>query len=159
MAPCTHPDMKRLFCLKAKNGLVMKRLFFPKRKKNIGHSARSALLISSREVNEARRPLACSRPRVLEIKETKKERNPTTFKTHHEIHSNPAAATTSRRRATKHILRVSPYLHASIDPGSVEMGLGQLSKSVKTTWPIDTCTTLLACQLAAGRKMRDATPF
>ena len=22
MAPCTHPGMKRLFCLKAKNGLI-----------------------------------------------------------------------------------------------------------------------------------------
>ena len=54
-------------------------------------------------------------------------------KTHHEIHSSPATATTSRRRATKHVLRVSPYSHASIDPGFVEIVLVQLSQSVKTT--------------------------
>ena len=52
-----------------------------------------------------------------------KKRNPTTLKTHHEIHSSPATATTLRRRATKHVPRVSPYSHASIDPGFVEIGL------------------------------------
>ena len=52
---------------------------------------------------------------------------------HHEIHSSPATATTSRRRATKHVPRVSPYSPASIDPGFVEIGLVQLSQSVKTT--------------------------
>ena len=54
-------------------------------------------------------------------------------KTHHEIHSSPVTATTSRRRATKHVPRVSPYSPASIDPGFVEIGLVQLSQSVKTT--------------------------
>ena len=33
MAPCTHPGMKRLFCLKAKNGLIMKSFFCPIGKK------------------------------------------------------------------------------------------------------------------------------
>ena len=47
--------------------------------------------------------------------------------------SSPATATTSRRRATKHVPRVSPYSPASIDPGFVEIGLVQLSQSVKTT--------------------------
>ena len=32
MAPCTHPGMKRLFRLKAKNGLMMKRLFLYRQK-------------------------------------------------------------------------------------------------------------------------------
>ena len=53
--------------------------------------------------------------------------------THHEIHSSPATATTSRRLATKDVPRVSPYSPASIDPGFVEIGLVQLSQSVKTT--------------------------
>ena len=52
-------------------------------------------------------------------------------KTHHEVHSSPATATTSRRRAT--IQRISPYSPASIDPGFVEIGLVQLSQSVKNT--------------------------
>ena len=54
-------------------------------------------------------------------------------KTHHEIYSSPATATTSRQRATKHVPLVSPYSPASIDPGFVEIGLVQLSPSVKTT--------------------------
>ena len=51
--------------------------------------------------------------------------------THHEIHSSTATATNSRRRATKHVPRVSPYSPASIDPEFVEIGLVQLSQSVK----------------------------
>ena len=54
-------------------------------------------------------------------------------KTHHEIHCLPAAATNSRRRAAKHVLRVSPHSPASIDPGFVKIGPVQLSQSVKTT--------------------------
>ena len=61
---------------------------------------------------------------------TKKSAGPNT---HHEIHSSPAAATNSRRRATKHVPRVSPYSRTSIDPGFVEIGLVQLSQSLKTT--------------------------
>ena len=66
-------------------------------------------------------------------KKRKKKRNPAAPKTHHEIHSSPATATTSRRRATKHVPRVSPYSPASIDPGFVEIGLVQLSQPVETT--------------------------
>ena len=65
--------------------------------------------------------------------ETKHEINPAAPKTHREIHSSPATATTSRRRATKHVPLASPYSHASIYSGFVEIGLVQLSKSVKTT--------------------------
>ena len=54
-------------------------------------------------------------------------------KTHHEIHSRPATATNSRRRAAKHVPRVSPYSPGSIDPRFVKIGLVQLSQSVKTT--------------------------
>ena len=64
---------------------------------------------------------------------TKLKLNPAPPKTHHEIHSSPAIATTSRRRATKHAPCVSPYSPASIDPGFVEIGSAQLSQSVKTT--------------------------
>ena len=56
-----------------------------------------------------------------------------TQSTHHEIHSSPATATTSRRRAMKDVPRVSPYSPASIGPGFVEIGLVQLSQSVKAT--------------------------
>ena len=59
-------------------------------------------------------------------KQDNKKSTPT--KTHHDIHSSPATATTSRRRATKHVQRVSPYSLASVDPGFVEIGLVQLSQ-------------------------------
>ena len=48
-------------------------------------------------------------------------------KTHHEIHSRPATATNSIRRAAKRVPRVSPHSPAAIDPGFVEIGLVQLS--------------------------------
>ena len=53
--------------------------------------------------------------------------------THHETHISRATATTSRQIATKHAPRVSPCSPASIDPGFVEIGLVQLSQTVKTT--------------------------
>ena len=89
----------------------------------------------SREVNEARRPHTCSRPCVRRKKKAEKKtrKNPAAPKTHHDSHSNPATATISRRRATKHVPRVRPPSPASIDPGFVEIGLVQLSQSVKTT--------------------------
>ena len=67
------------------------------------------------------------------FEEKKHEINPAAPKTHHEIHSSPATATTSRRRVTKHVPHVRPYAHASIDPGFVEIDLVQLSQSVQTT--------------------------
>ena len=54
----------------------------------------------------------------------KKQKNPAPPKTHHEVHSSPATATISIRRATEHFPRVSPYSRASIDPGFVQIGLG-----------------------------------
>ena len=62
-----------------------------------------------------------------------KTRSPVALKTHPEIHSSPATVTNSRRCATKHVPRVSPYSLTSIDPEFVEIGLEQLSQSVTTT--------------------------
>ena len=93
-------------------------------------------MYTNREVNETRRPHTCSRPCAFEEKKKsgkKTRKNPVAPKTHLEIHRNPATATTSRRRATKHIPCVSPYSLASIDSGFVAIGLVQLSQSVKTT--------------------------
>ena len=110
---CTHPGVKRLFCPIGKN---------------------LPLIYTRREVNEARRPRTCSRPCAFEEKENgKKTRNPAAPKTHDEIHRNLATATTTRRRATKLVSRVSLYSPASIDPWFVETGLVQVSQSVYTT--------------------------
>ena len=116
MAPCTHPGMKRLFCLKAKNGL-----------------GRFSLLVE-RYMRQGVLILAAS---FCVRRKTKIERNThgkfAPPKTRHEIHSSPATVTTLRRSAMKHVPRFSPYSPASIDPGFVEIGLVQLSQSVKTT--------------------------
>ena len=77
--------------------------------------------------------LAAGRVRSKTKKNGKNTKEFAPPKTHHEIYSSPATATTSRRRATKHVPRVSPYSLASIDPGFVEIYLVQLSQSVKTT--------------------------
>ena len=72
-----------------------------------------------------------SKKKKIEKKNTEKKSTPP--KTHHEIHSSPATASNSRRHARKRVPRVSPYSPASIDPGFVEIGVVQLSDSVKTT--------------------------
>ena len=72
--------------------------------------------------------------RVHSNKKTKKKQRITAApKTHHGVHGSRATATISRWRATKRIPRVSPYSPTSVDPGFVEIGLVQLSQSVKTT--------------------------
>ena len=73
---------------------------------------------------------SCTNLKIIFPEKNEKSAPP---KTHHEIHSSPATATNSRRLATKHVPRVIPYSAASIDPGFVEIGLVQLSKSLKTT--------------------------
>ena len=81
---------------------------------------------TSREVHEARWPHTCSRPCAFEEKYRKSKYNTkknTAPKTRPEIRSSPATATTSRRRSTKHVPRVSPCPSASEDPGFVELGL------------------------------------
>ena len=79
--------------------------------------------------------LAAGRVRSKKKKRGKKntEKKSAPPKTHHEIHSSPATAPNSRPHASKHVPGVSPYSLASIDPGFVEIGLVQLSQSVKTT--------------------------
>ena len=52
----------------------------------------------------------------------------------HEIHSSPASAITSRRRATKHIPRVSPYSPAFIDPEFMKIGLVHQHELQKVTF-------------------------
>ena len=49
------------------------------------------------------------------------------------IHSSPTTACNPRRHAMKHVPHASPYSPDSIDPEYVEIGLVQLSQSVKTT--------------------------
>ena len=66
-------------------------------------------------------------------RENKKQKKSAPPQTHHEIQSSQATAIPSRQRATKHVPRVSPYSHAFINPAFVEIGLVQLSQSVKTT--------------------------
>ena len=98
------------------------------------HSLGLASLL--REINEARQPHTCSRPCAFDEKKTKKngqKRNPAAPKTHNEIHSSSATAATSGRHGMKHAPSVNSHSPASIDPGFVEIGLVQLSQSVKTT--------------------------
>ena len=82
--------------------------------------------MTNREVNEARGGFILAAGRVRSKKKRKiekKGKNPAPPKTHHETHISQATATTSRRRVKKHVPRVSPYSHASIDTGFVEIGL------------------------------------
>ena len=72
-----------------------------------------------------------SKEKKIEKKKTRK--NPAPPKAHHYINSSPATATTSRRRTKRHVPCVRPHSLASIDPEFVEIGLVQLSQSVKTT--------------------------
>ena len=68
----------------------------------------------------------------VRLKKTKM-REKTRTQTHHEIHSSLATAATTRRRATKLVSRVSLCSPASIYRRFVEIGLVQLSQSVKNT--------------------------
>ena len=79
--------------------------------------------------------LAAGRVRSKKRKSKRKDTEKTSAppKTRHEIHSSPATASNTRMHARKHVPRVRPYSPASIDPGLVEIGLVQLSKSPKTT--------------------------
>ena len=63
----------------------------------------------------------------------KHEKLPPHRNTHHETHIHTATVPTTRRHAKKHAPCVSPCSLASIDSGFVEIGLAQLSQSVKTT--------------------------
>ena len=129
IGPMCEPMYRRKCCAS-----LFSSSFIPKTWVQLYKGANDSDGTLTREVNEARRPHTCSRFRSKKKKRGKqKTKNPAALKTHHEIHSSPATATTSRRRAAKHVPRVSPYSPASVDPGFVEIGLVQLSQSVKRT--------------------------
>ena len=87
-------------------------------------------------MNKATWPHTCSRPCAFEVKKTKKKtKSHQTLKKHTTkyIHSSPATATTSRRRAVKHVPLGSPYSRSSsIDLGFVEIGLACIHTNVYT---------------------------
>ena len=152
--------MKKLFCLKAKNGLDLSALSAlphcnitptPTSIRNVrvqpdqerhglwleGLQPPSQALtsVTSREVNEARGGLIPATGRVRSKKKNRKKNKKkiTPSKTYHESHSSPATVTTSRRCTKNHVPCVSQYSPAFIDTGFVEIGLVQLSQSAKTT--------------------------
>ena len=89
------------------------------------------VMCNSRDENEARGGLIIVVGRVPSKKtkkQKKKQRKNRPAQMHHDIHSSPATPTTSRRRATKHIPRISPYSPAYRDPGFVEISLAHLSQ-------------------------------
>ena len=93
------------------------------------------MVSTSREVHEARLPRTCSRPCAFEVKKTKKNKIPPDTKKHTTkyIHSSPATATTSRRRAGNHVPFGSPYSHASfVNLGFVEIGLACIHTCIHT---------------------------
>ena len=66
--------------------------------------------------------------------------------------------TTSRRRATKHVQRVSPYSPASIDPGFVEIGLVQLSQlRMEKTASVASFSRPVLCLIEAQKKVKKTT--
>ena len=73
----------------------------------------------------------CVRRKKISKKNAEKKSAPT--KTHHESYSSLATASNSTRHAMKYVPHVNPYSPATIDPEFVEIGLVQLSQSVKTT--------------------------
>ena len=122
MAPCTQPSMKSFF--------LPYRQEWPRSLRSLG----LASLLVKRQMRQGGLILAAGRVGSKNKNKTRKSAAP---KTHHEIHSSTATATTSRRRATTHVPRVSPHSPATEDPGFVETGLVQLPHLVK----IDECDT------------------
>ena len=113
MAPCTHTGMKRIFYLKTR---------------------KTALLLVERQTGRGGLILAEGRVRSRKINiGKKKQKKIRSTLTHHEIHSSPKIATTSRRLATKHVLRGSPYSRACTDSEFVTISLVQLSRPVNPT--------------------------
>ena len=84
----------------------------------------------SKRKKKSRKRHSKKKKRFEKDKHTKKPASP---KTHHHIYSGSATEINSSRRATKHVPRVGACSLASIDPGCVEIGLVQLSQTVKTT--------------------------
>ena len=87
------------------------------------------LILAAGRVRSKEKKIAKTKPE----KKKNSEKKSAAPRTHHEIHSSPATATTSRRRAMKHVLSIRPHSPASIDPGFVEVSLVHISQSAKTT--------------------------
>ena len=100
--------------------------------------------------------LAAGRVRSKKKKSKKKNNKKSAPpKTHHEIHSSPATATNSRRRATKQFPRGSPYSHASsIDPVFVEISLACIH-----TYPNCCCCCAACTRFGALHLARAASAF
>ena len=111
--------------------------------------------VTSKEVNEARRPHTCSGSCAFEEEKTpgKKAEKIRPTENAYESHSRPATTTASRRHVMKHVPRVCPHSLACMDPGFVEIGLVQLQQSVKTTnvTPTDSNTDRLIKRYSSCR--------
>ena len=99
---------------------------------------------TSREVNEARGSfiLAAGRVRSKKYEERKTKKPAKNIRpTQNTTRNHPATATNSRRPATKHVARGSPYSRASsIDPGFVEISLACIH-----TYPHCCCCAACVC--------------
>ena len=136
MAPCTHTGMKRIFYLKTR---------------------KTALLLVERQTGRGGLILAEGRVRSRKINiGKKKQKKIRSTLTHHEIHSSPKIATTSRRLATKHVLRGSPYSRACTDSEFVTISLVQLSRPVN---PTNVAHTHTATDKQTGQTDRQADSF
>ena len=116
MAPCTH---------------IYEKAFFACRQKTTSVASLSRLcLITSREVNEARRPHTWSRPCAFEENKSKEHEIPP-----HPKHTTKSTAARRPRPPRDGVRRDAsiPYSPACIGPGFVGIGLVQLSQSLKTT--------------------------
>ena len=97
---------------------------------------------ASSGVNEGRGGLILAVGRVRSQNNEIEEKNTSKYappKAHHDIYSNLATATTSKRCAMKHVQRVSPYSIACTHPGFVEVGFVQLlqmpmEKTASVAW-------------------------
>ena len=121
MAPCTHPGMKRPFCPKGKR--------WPRSLRSL----RLASLLVERYMRQGCLVLAIGRLRSKKRK--KKTKSLQTLKKHTTkyIHSSPATATTSKRRAAEDVPLGSPYSHSSsVNLGFVEIGLACIHTYVYT---------------------------
>ena len=94
----------------------------------------TTIILVERYMRQGCLVLAVGRVRSNERKRKKNEIPPDTKKhTTKYIHSSPATATTSRRRAVKHVPLGSSYSHSSsIDLGFVEIGLACIHTYVYT---------------------------
>jgi len=149
MAPCTHPGTKKLFFPKGKK--------LPRSIRSLGLASLPRGLFAWREktssilVDRYMRQSCLVPAEAGCVRREEKEKTheiPPNTKNHTTkyIHSSPATATTSRRRAVKHAPLGSPYWHSSsIDPGFLEIRVAcihayvRLYTCVCIYWPFCCC--------------------